>query len=157
MRSEFSFPSSIHWVFYFVAAPCTSLAGLQSTETALPYADYKTEVLDSLLSIPTQMWAVEINDKLPYERQLSDYSMCLQLGYPNRNELSVPWSCHWGYCCYYCCYCYCCCCCCRWMSWWCWWGAALTTKWTTSSRRLQFPGWNFWPLTVWLIKFLVKN
>ena len=50
----------------------TSLAGLQSTETTLPYADYKTEVLDSLLSVPAHKW------------HLSEYSMCLQLGCPTR-------------------------------------------------------------------------
>ena len=35
---------------FFVAAPRTSLAGLQSIVTALPYTEYKTEVLYSLLS-----------------------------------------------------------------------------------------------------------
>ena len=38
---------------FFVAMPRTSLAGLQSTVTALPNAKYKTEVLESFLSIPT--------------------------------------------------------------------------------------------------------
>ena len=53
------------------AAPRTRLAGLQPTVTALPKADYKTEVLDSLLSMPTNMWAVTNKDKLSYERQWS--------------------------------------------------------------------------------------
>ena len=43
-------PSDINQPF-FVAAPRTSLAGLQSTVTAaLPCISYQTEVLDSLLS-----------------------------------------------------------------------------------------------------------
>ena len=37
----------------FVVVLTTSLAGLQSIVTALTYADDKTEVLDSLLSMPT--------------------------------------------------------------------------------------------------------
>ena len=37
--------------FFFVAAPRTSLAGLLSMVTALPCTDYKTEALDSLLSV----------------------------------------------------------------------------------------------------------
>ena len=36
---------------FFVAVPRTSLAGLQSTVTALPCTDYKTDVLDSLLPV----------------------------------------------------------------------------------------------------------
>ena len=38
-----------------VAAPRTSLAGQQSSALALPHADYKTEVLNSLHSITTNM------------------------------------------------------------------------------------------------------
>ena len=48
----------------FVTAPRTSLAGLQSTMAVLPYADFKIEVLDSLLSITTLMWAFANLDKL---------------------------------------------------------------------------------------------
>ena len=39
----------------FLRWPLTSLAGLQSTVTTLPYADYETEVLASLRSIPMQV------------------------------------------------------------------------------------------------------
>ena len=59
---------------------------LQSTVTALPYANYKTEVLDSLLSVPTRMWAVANKDKMSNERRQSEYSMCLQLGCPNSSH-----------------------------------------------------------------------
>ena len=38
-------------MFSLVAAPRASLAGLQSTVTALPCTNYKIEVLDSLLSV----------------------------------------------------------------------------------------------------------
>ena len=55
---------------FLVAAPRTSLTGLQSTVTTLPDTHYKTEVLDSLLSIPTQLRAVANKDKLCNERQL---------------------------------------------------------------------------------------
>ena len=48
------FPSHEGYVF-FVAASRTALAGLQSTATDLPNTDYKTEVLNSLLSIPTHV------------------------------------------------------------------------------------------------------
>ena len=41
-----------------MAEPRASLAGLQSTVTALPYADYMTEVLNLLMSVPTHTWAV---------------------------------------------------------------------------------------------------
>ena len=44
-------------MFFCVVEPRTSLSGLQSTVTALPYADYKTEVLDSL-PVPKYKWAV---------------------------------------------------------------------------------------------------
>ena len=64
----------------FGAALRASLAGLQSTMPALPFADNKTKVLISLLSIPTLPWAVANKDKLSNERQLSEISMCLQLG-----------------------------------------------------------------------------
>ena len=42
----------------------TSLAELQSTVTALQCADQKTEVLDSLLSMPAHTWVVANKDKL---------------------------------------------------------------------------------------------
>ena len=51
---------------FFVAAPRTSLAGLQSTITALPCANYKTEMLDSLLPIPTHtygLWQIITNER----------------------------------------------------------------------------------------------
>ena len=41
-----------------------SLARLQSTVTALPYTNYKTEVLDALLSVSTQTWAVANKGKM---------------------------------------------------------------------------------------------
>ena len=50
---------------FFVVVPKTFQAGLHSTSTALPYANYKTEVLDYLLSIPTHTQkAVANKDKL---------------------------------------------------------------------------------------------
>ena len=52
----------------FLAGPFTSLAGLQSTVTTLPYANKKTEVLSSLPSIPIHIWAVASKYKLPNER-----------------------------------------------------------------------------------------
>ena len=45
---------------------------MNSTVTTLPYADYKTEVLDSHLSIPTLTRTVA--NKLTNERQLSEYA-----------------------------------------------------------------------------------
>ena len=58
---------------YFVALPKFFFVmgtGLQSTATALPYADYHTEVLNSLQSIPTHTWAEANKDKLPNDLQL---------------------------------------------------------------------------------------
>ena len=55
---------------FFVVALRASLAVLQFTLTALPYADHKTEVLDTLLSIPTHTWAIANKGKLSNERQL---------------------------------------------------------------------------------------
>ena len=72
-----------------MAAPGTSPAELQSTVTALPYTDFKTEVLDSLLSIPTHMRAVANKVKMSNERQLKEYSMGHQLGCPNRTSLRL--------------------------------------------------------------------
>ena len=46
----------------FLAAPRSSLAGLQSTVITLPYTDYMTEVHDSLLSVHTLTSAVVIED-----------------------------------------------------------------------------------------------
>ena len=65
-------------LFFFVAAPRTTLAGLQSTVTALPFDDFETEVLDSLLSLPTHThtWAVANKDQLSNVRQLLKYSNC---------------------------------------------------------------------------------
>ena len=48
---------------FLVAAPRTGLAELQTTVTALQYHDDKTEVLDSLLCIPTCKWVVANKDK----------------------------------------------------------------------------------------------
>ena len=50
------------------------MAGLQSTVIALPYADYKAEELDPLLSVPTHTWTVANKDRW------SEYSACI----PNR-------------------------------------------------------------------------
>ena len=55
---------------FFVTAPRMSLAVLQSTMTTLSYADYKSEVLDLLLSTPTHTLAVANKDKLSNKRQL---------------------------------------------------------------------------------------
>ena len=84
--------------YFFVAVSRTSLAGLQTTVTTLPCADYTTEVQDSLLSILTHIqvvanegklsnegqlteynWAVANKDELSNENRLSEYRMCLQL------------------------------------------------------------------------------
>ena len=54
----------IPWASSFVVALRTSPAGKQSTVIALPCTKYKTEVIDSLLSIPTHMWAVANKGKL---------------------------------------------------------------------------------------------
>ena len=56
---------------FFAAAPRTSLTGLQSTESALPFTHYKAEMRDSLLSLPTHTLAVATKDKLSNETQLS--------------------------------------------------------------------------------------
>ena len=45
-------------LFCFVAAPRTSLEGLQPAVTALPHADYKTEVFGSLQSLPSHQFPV---------------------------------------------------------------------------------------------------
>ena len=45
--------SKKYFLVCFAVAPRTSLAGLQSTVTALPFTDYDTEVPVSLLSTPT--------------------------------------------------------------------------------------------------------
>ena len=50
-------------MFCFVAVPRTSLEELQSTVTTLPCTHYRTEVLDSLLSIPTHMWGIANKDR----------------------------------------------------------------------------------------------
>ena len=84
----FNCDAAIADFFCYVAVPRTNLAGLESTATALLYADYITKVLDSLLSIPTHMWASANKDKLPNERQLTEYTTILQLGCPNRTSRS---------------------------------------------------------------------
>ena len=53
----------------FAAGPRTSVAGLQCTVTALPYANYETEVLDLQLPVLTHIWAVANKNKLSNERQ----------------------------------------------------------------------------------------
>ena len=69
-----SFLNLVRTVYFgaglFVAAPITSLAGLQYIVIALPYANYNAEVLDSLLSLPTHMWAMANKDKLSTERHV---------------------------------------------------------------------------------------
>ena len=47
-----------------MAAPRTSLAGLQSTMTAFPNVDYNTEVLNLIQSVPTHMLAFANEGKL---------------------------------------------------------------------------------------------
>ena len=53
---------------WFVAVPKTFLKGLLSTVTALPYANNKTEVPDSPLSVAKHTWAIANEDKLSNER-----------------------------------------------------------------------------------------
>ena len=72
----------------FVARPRTSLACLQSTVTALPNAECKTEVLHSLLSIPTHKWAVAKNDESSNEAPLLEYSTSHQLRCYNETIMS---------------------------------------------------------------------
>ena len=48
---------------FFEAAPRPSQAGLQSTVTTLPYANFKPEVRDSLLYKPTHTWAIANKEK----------------------------------------------------------------------------------------------
>ena len=45
-------------ILFFAAVPRTSLAGLHIIVGSLPYAKFKSEGLDSLLSIPTHTRAV---------------------------------------------------------------------------------------------------
>ena len=67
-------------MYVSVAAPRTSLKGLQSIVTTLLHVEYKTEVLDPL----PHLWAVANKDKLSNEKQLSKFSTFLQLEGPNR-------------------------------------------------------------------------
>ena len=48
--------------WFFVLAPRTSLAVLQSIVAALTFANYETEVLNSHLSIPTHTLTVAVKD-----------------------------------------------------------------------------------------------
>ena len=66
-----------------VAAPKICLEGQQAIVTALTCANYETELLNSLLSIPTHTHVGSCK-KIQNEIQLSEYSKCLQLGCPNR-------------------------------------------------------------------------
>ena len=84
LRADQSFVYSSCW--FFVAAPRTSLAGLQSTVNVFPCTAFKTEVLNSFLSLPSQMWAVANKGKLFKTRQLKECIMCRQLGCPNRTN-----------------------------------------------------------------------
>ena len=93
MQTNLSAELNLSWLF-FVAAPRTSMAGLQYTVTALPNTNVKKEMLDSLLSKPSLTWAVASKDKLSNEIQLSDYSMSLLLGCPNMTHLS-SWKSHY--------------------------------------------------------------
>ena len=77
------FPDGFLTRFFFFCGNSQSKPG-RTAVTALPYADHKTEVLNLLLSIPKHMWAVANNYILSNERQLLEYSMCLQLGCQNR-------------------------------------------------------------------------
>ena len=68
----------------FVVAPRTSLSGLLSTVTALPYAYYKLEVLNSLMSMPTHT-----RGQLQIRTTVRVQHMRLQLGSQNRTPLNL--------------------------------------------------------------------
>ena len=110
---QLAFP--YYFQYMFVAAPRTRFSVLQSTMTALPYANYETEVLNCLLLIATCMWAVAkkasclMNDNCPSAAYASswdariglssqhgfrgfDESLLANFTLPNRSSWQRSWT-----------------------------------------------------------------